>query len=441
MKKKYILIILVLGVVLTGCGQKAVNKETPADTIQNKTDDSEMLKDKQIEASHQIEKFETICTDWSVYENIELGIRIKHRSSNYSKTCTPEIYEKQIKFILQDKDNMAPIPYSDFTITALENDNSLSGKNYVDYLKEQAAAEGEPWYYSGPGMTEKETKINGYDSYMYDGVFGGDNTYRVYWITYKDKAVSIRFTDSATPNYDCSENLEIFEEMIDSFEFIEENEGIAKNDINLYSINGNHIITSREECENIFGGFRGVGCKTKEDRENIYKQIIKLKNQKLDEDEWEKFNPLSIGGGLRNSDYDRLKNKNGIIYILSGMDGPGGDMPMTGGYYQLISLFFENDNVYAVREWIGDFASDNTVFNSEEHNKIRARAENKENGYNNADDFLSGIKNVVYGQLSKNIKSEYKEGFFTVEEQKKIIKHIESFKNYVEKDAFVSSKE
>lgn len=236
MRKKYILILLVLGVVLiAGCVQKAVNEEAPADTSQgnsqnkvdsgatkNNTDSSKGLKSKQDEDVKQIQKFQTICTDWSVYENIELGIKIKYRSSNYSKTCVPGVDDNQVTFALNKRSNVSElILYSDFTITALENDNSLSGKNYVDYLKEQAAAEGEPWYYSGPGMTEKETKINGYDSYMYDGVFGGDNTYRIYWITYKDKAVSIRFTDSATPNYDDSENLEIFEEMLGSFEFID----------------------------------------------------------------------------------------------------------------------------------------------------------------------------------------------------------------------------
>ncbi|MCK5466675.1 hypothetical protein KAI56_04265 [Candidatus Parcubacteria bacterium] len=112
------------------------------------------------------------------------------------------------------------VPYSDFRISVLQNPEELSAKEFVENRKEIALSLNQPWH-SGANMIEQEIQINNYDAYLYDNVFGGDCGTREYYIVYKSKAIAISFTGT-TPNYNNMEhNLEIFNQMLSTFKFIE----------------------------------------------------------------------------------------------------------------------------------------------------------------------------------------------------------------------------
>ena len=160
-------------------------------------------------------------SNWQTYRNEEFGFEIDYKSFN-SKICgKPSVDDNKPMFCLVNENNKI-VPYSDFRISILQNSEEFSAKEFAENKKKIALSLDHPWH-SGVNMTERETKINGYDAYLYDNVFGGDCGMKIYYIVYKDKAIKISFTGSTSEsNYDNMEyNLKIFNQMLSTFRFIE----------------------------------------------------------------------------------------------------------------------------------------------------------------------------------------------------------------------------
>lgn len=201
--------------------------------------------------------------------------------------------------------------------------------------------------------------------------------------------------------------------------------------IELKNANINDMIISQKNCESLLGQSIGdTVCPDEEARKEMQEVLIKLRDEGLSQEEWKTFNPLRISMGFENTDYIQLDQKNGILYFVDGVRTASGDAPATGGYYHLVSIFFDDkDGIYIATQNVGDFVyvGQFSVFSEDEETAIAERISE-----NSAEVSFEKLGESTHAQLSANIKGDLKEGTFTSEEQRVIIDEVIEFKNYVE---------
>ena len=158
-------------------------------------------------------------SNWQTYHDKKNGFEIKYQSSQ--KPSTNGNYAAGSVSFEIEGENSKHLGYSHFEIIAYENNKEFSAKEFAENYKRNVWKINKD-YLSGVNIIKQETQINDYDAYFYDGVTGSKrgDTAKVYFITHKNKAVSISFTSSA-PDYDMYDNLKICNKMLSTLKFTE----------------------------------------------------------------------------------------------------------------------------------------------------------------------------------------------------------------------------